>query len=1012
MESAFRPEEWNKHTEALRRMARELLREEHKSEDLVQNAYLTALERPPRSVTRSWLAKVLQRRGLDSLRREARRRTREAPAEPKQSPDPEELALMLERHEAVVSALRALREPYSQALYLRYFDGLAPTEIAERLGVPVKTVKTRLHRGLQLMRERLERRYGPEAGGLHAALAPFALGQWVGMAPFAALPASTVVTGGVGIMLKKVAVLAVVLVLGAWGWRYLRVSGQEPMAPVSDASAEGNAESDQVAVAEEPEIAAPAPEDSRELAPRRDAEERPPEVQAVDRGAIVVEVVWPDREPAAGVAIGVRLRDPGLPSIAVRQSVSDANGNIRFDSLRSGAITLHSDRGGHEEAMIAAGEETHAVFELPKGVDVEGVVVDAQGAPVAQAEVWLATMYSDWMGQMPVASTDTGGAFRVRGVPPDISLGAMAKGFSPSELVDLDLVDTSEEPVEIRLELTKPGASLVGRVWAPDGQALEGARVCVGASSRHLSMRLGKGFAEQWGARSQVTDAEGRFRFDSLPPGTNPAAIAAAGHPIWRSEVTLEAGVETELVAHMQLGITVEGLVKDGEGQPVARAALRAFERAIDESFLQQGQYDYDGLMGYPAVVADEQGRYLLEAVAPGEVQLYASPAGSSRGKVRPYAHHVVHAEPGDAVTWNPVLSRGRTIEGRVTYKNGDVMDDVFVTARNESSGKRQTLRSERKTGRFEFLNLDDAPYSLGVQLWSPPEDAEPLEKRSVWPDQGEVLLVASFDKPVDETPGTVTGRVDDAAGRLQAETLAMILESDKRWWRTHCEIEGSEFTFPDVKPGRFVPVVLSGDDVVHVGDWFELKPGETYDVGTLVTRPGSSVTLRLLRGEGTEGVNATAYLRPENTIHSRRVAFGGESERRVENLSPGKYHVRLHGENMSSVFTDIVVEVGREETHELQLRAAVPRAIEIEYPAGAELGKLNVKITDASGEYDWEVTETNSGAIANPYSRSPYFPLGSFRLSAESGSGLSGSVEFEMLTLDVDQPPVRLTLK
>ena len=265
MESAFRPEEWSQHTDALRRMARELLREEHQSEDLVQSAYLTALERPPRVLTRAWLAKVLRRRGLDSLRRKERRRTSEALEGPDHAPDTAELALLLERHEAVVSALRSLKEPYAQTLYMRYFDGLAPSEIAQRLDVPVKTVKTRLHRGLQQMRVRLENRYGPEAGGLHAALAPFVLGQWTAattLAPIALVPA---VTGGVGIMVKKIAIVAVVLVLGAWGVRYVRLDAKQPVLPVAGAT-EASSEADAIKVQQPETLASPGAQDGREPA--------------------------------------------------------------------------------------------------------------------------------------------------------------------------------------------------------------------------------------------------------------------------------------------------------------------------------------------------------------------------------------------------------------------------------------------------------------------------------------------------------------------------------------------------------------------------------------------------------------------------------------------------------------------------------------------------------------------------------------------------------------------------
>src|SRR5262249_36265479 len=56
----------------------------------------------------------------------------------------------------VVAALIGLREPYRGALMLRYFEGLSPEVIATRLQVPLETVKTRLRRGLAMMREELD----------------------------------------------------------------------------------------------------------------------------------------------------------------------------------------------------------------------------------------------------------------------------------------------------------------------------------------------------------------------------------------------------------------------------------------------------------------------------------------------------------------------------------------------------------------------------------------------------------------------------------------------------------------------------------------------------------------------------------------------------------------------------------------------------------------------------------------------------------------------------------------
>ena len=61
---------------------------------------------------------------------------------------------------AVTEALWALPEPYQSTLVQRYFEELQPSRIAARSGVPLATVKSRLQRGLELLRQTLERRDG------------------------------------------------------------------------------------------------------------------------------------------------------------------------------------------------------------------------------------------------------------------------------------------------------------------------------------------------------------------------------------------------------------------------------------------------------------------------------------------------------------------------------------------------------------------------------------------------------------------------------------------------------------------------------------------------------------------------------------------------------------------------------------------------------------------------------------------------------------------------------------
>ena len=142
-----------------RRLAIALARDVQAGEDLAQEAMLASLRHQPSGNARSWLARVL--RNLARLRRrsEGRRDAREREAARPDSPDDPALVLQrIELQEALLGAVRALPEPYRNTILLRWFEELEPEEIARRTDTPVRTVHTRLHRALALLREELDRR--------------------------------------------------------------------------------------------------------------------------------------------------------------------------------------------------------------------------------------------------------------------------------------------------------------------------------------------------------------------------------------------------------------------------------------------------------------------------------------------------------------------------------------------------------------------------------------------------------------------------------------------------------------------------------------------------------------------------------------------------------------------------------------------------------------------------------------------------------------------------------------
>jgi len=161
-------EELLRHRDFVRRLARRLVRDEARAEDVVQDTYVAALRNPPRhaGALRAWLASVVRKIAFTHRRSEQRRRDREEQAPPgRPLPAPEEVAERAQWHQRVVNAVMELDEPYRSTLLLRYFEDLNSSEIARVHDVPPATVRTRVKRGLEQLRDRLD----GEAGGDRAA---------------------------------------------------------------------------------------------------------------------------------------------------------------------------------------------------------------------------------------------------------------------------------------------------------------------------------------------------------------------------------------------------------------------------------------------------------------------------------------------------------------------------------------------------------------------------------------------------------------------------------------------------------------------------------------------------------------------------------------------------------------------------------------------------------------------------------------------------------------------------
>jgi RNA polymerase sigma factor (sigma-70 family) len=142
-------------------LAFRILRDRALAEDAVQEAFLAVWRsadayKRERAKPSTWILTVVHRRAVDLVRREERRRGEplEAAPEPTSAPADEDVTLHA-RRAAVQAALTELSDDQRQALELAYYGGLTQSELAERLGVPLGTVKSRMFAGLGRLRELL-----------------------------------------------------------------------------------------------------------------------------------------------------------------------------------------------------------------------------------------------------------------------------------------------------------------------------------------------------------------------------------------------------------------------------------------------------------------------------------------------------------------------------------------------------------------------------------------------------------------------------------------------------------------------------------------------------------------------------------------------------------------------------------------------------------------------------------------------------------------------------------------
>ena len=503
-----------RHAAWIKRLALGLVGDATTAEDVVQDTWVAALRRPPPTgrALRPWLRTVVTNAARQGFRGGGRRAQRESEARaPGPLASPDELAERLETERRLTDELARLEEPFRSTLMLRYYEGLEPSEIARRLGAPAGTVRWRVSRGLELLRERMDRRFGKRAQWC-ALVMPLAGARELVPVAAAAVPGVLAMHAISKVALGVAGVVALAVTLGVTG---LLPDSLWPLRPEAPA-----------ALAARPYVTSPEPE-------RLDT-------SAAPAARVVVDGGQPASAPAADVparssarvearvvdAAGSPFAGATLRAVSTSESAaSGRDGHVQLEletSDQPASATFELSARGYAslgiEAVVTPGERVHlGVLELLPGGAVSGRVLDGLGQPLQGVRICAGEVETPrrvlealrlhpdpW--PVPATGTRADGSFMLEGLRDgQVRIWAVADGYLASYSAPVQ-VRAGEERygLELRLDPIPPENNIAVAVVDPDGAPVAHARL----DFRHESKSTGTSVSGD-----RETDAAGRHVF-------------------------------------------------------------------------------------------------------------------------------------------------------------------------------------------------------------------------------------------------------------------------------------------------------------------------------------------------------------------------------------------------------------------------------------------------------------------------------------------------------------------
>lgn len=716
-------------------------------EELVHETLVTAVQRADTFAEGApllpWLQGILARKAAAFHRDETRRRLHHArhatAADTEREPIDE--AAADELRELLQQAIGALPTRYREVVDLHLRHGLQPAEIAARLDRLVVTVRVHLHRGLRELRRQLPR-----------GLFPLALALWfAGEAPAAALPWPPGPRRGFvrPTLLAAAAVATATLVWMSWPTPAPAAAGPVAAALPQVATAPARVPDAPEPPALREPVAANAPGTPHELS-----------ITVLDAAGAPLPHVGVVVEPATTVEALSRRRRARTDAQGLATVVVDGTLPLR----------VRSDRG-HDERIAA--ETTHLVWRAA-GRDLQVTVLDPEGRPLPDLDVWLAPSPAGAGCGGNVARTDGDGRCGLRGVPRGAIVAASGAGFAtPPEAVDGSGTTTLR---------ASSARAVTGRVVANDGPPIAGAVVGAGVAPEFTDTGYPDGVAMwPWPPLVTETAADGSFGPLWLPPGTSMLFARAPGRAPGNVPLADGVGTAGEAVIRLAPARPVRGTVVDERGEPLPDAELvfRSSDRdhRIDVRSGSAGAFALDLPDAAGVLCARRAGhspcRVLIPTgAAPGPLRLVLAAAPV-------FAIRLLEPDGGPAVGW----------QLRCKLAARSALDAPPAPARSDADGGILLPFGHDDAERAEF-----SVRAPGDPVWHELDDRAATELR-----RGSLRLPGAL-----RPSASLEGRCLDGSGHpIAAARVFLRCDRGVAWEAAQTDGDG-RFRAPHLAPGRY----------------------------------------------------------------------------------------------------------------------------------------------------------------------------------------------------------------